>query len=331
MEVLDHEWRQADDPKHLSIQDYGLITDLSICNPSGPMAYTQTLDYHGNLSLPGGVSPPELVHPFLDTDTVPQTNSFPTTPMPLDPALYRGTWSEVNSNFTSLPVEFPVQDLGSPWTLSPTCHDISQWQQASSWTTATTTTMTPTRQDFKAGRYCRGSQQLSLYQQQPLSRPAAQPPHKEQPNLPRPVPGSRAPNLTLPLSPPSSEYSVCGSASSSSQHSSGRTNKRLAGGGSSATRVLGHRRISGSSYTTNQEKSRAYHREVGMRNRQKERKDKERFEAASKGLESLNAELVAEERALTAEKLALRQQLFLHAFCNDTHIGEYLRLTSDQM
>jgi len=68
-----------------------------------------------------------------------------------------------------------------------------------------------------------------------------------------------------------------------------------------------------------------------MRNRQKERKDKERFEAASKGLESLNAELVAEERALTAEKLALRQQLFLHAFCNDTHIGEYLRLTSDQM
>ena len=83
--------------------------------------------------------------------------------------------------------------------------------------------------------------------------------------------------------------------------------------------------------TSRRDKYREYHREAGMRSRLKERRRKELFEHRTKDLQVLNAELVAEERALVNEKMALMEELFLHAACNDRVIDEYLAFAAQQV
>lgn len=62
---------------------------------------------------------------------------------------------------------------------------------------------------------------------------------------------------------------------------------------------------------------RAYHREVGARNRQKEKEERARFELQTQELEKVNAELVAEEKSLATQKLLLVNELFCHySQCN---------------
>ena len=72
------------------------------------------------------------------------------------------------------------------------------------------------------------------------------------------------------------------------------------------------------------ERKRAGRRAVETRHRKKERAGHEKIESTSKRLQDLHANLVAEERALTTEKLALMDQLLRHADCNDNNISEYL-------
>lgn len=79
-----------------------------------------------------------------------------------------------------------------------------------------------------------------------------------------------------------------------------------------------------------QERKRAGRRAVETRHRKKEREDHEKIESTSKRLQDLNASLVAEERALTSEKLSLMGQLLSHAGCNDSAIAEYLRYASQE-
>lgn len=77
---------------------------------------------------------------------------------------------------------------------------------------------------------------------------------------------------------------------------------------------------------------RAYHREVGRRTRKKDREERARMEAATKDLEQVHASLVARERALMEERLALREELYLHArMCNDERIVSYLASTAQPM
>jgi len=77
---------------------------------------------------------------------------------------------------------------------------------------------------------------------------------------------------------------------------------------------------------------RAYHREVGMRNRKKDREKRERMEAATRHLEQIHASLMARERALMEERLALREELYQHArMCNDERIVNYLASTARPM
>ncbi|KAG7287654.1 hypothetical protein NEMBOFW57_007167 [Staphylotrichum longicolle] len=80
-----------------------------------------------------------------------------------------------------------------------------------------------------------------------------------------------------------------------------------------------------------QEMKRAGRRAVEMRHRKKEREDHEKIEMTSKRLQGLHAYLVAEERALKAEKLTLICQLLTHAHCNDSNIAEYLSYAPKQM
>ncbi len=72
------------------------------------------------------------------------------------------------------------------------------------------------------------------------------------------------------------------------------------------------------------ERKRAGRRAVETRHRKKERDGHEKIESMSKRLQDLHATLVAEERALTTEKLALMGQLLAHAGCHDNNISEYL-------
>ncbi|KAK3363307.1 hypothetical protein B0T25DRAFT_513354 [Lasiosphaeria hispida] len=77
---------------------------------------------------------------------------------------------------------------------------------------------------------------------------------------------------------------------------------------------------------------RAYHREVGTKGRLREREEKERIESATRDLEDLNADLIAQEKALTEEKLALKEELFRHAaYCNDSAISDYLTYTAKEI
>ncbi|KAK0753518.1 hypothetical protein B0T18DRAFT_16930 [Schizothecium vesticola] len=78
----------------------------------------------------------------------------------------------------------------------------------------------------------------------------------------------------------------------------------------------------------NREAYRAYHRAVGRRHREKEWKERERLEAATKDLERANANLVTRARALMEERLALREELHQHTWmCNDERIVNYLAAT----
>ncbi|KAK3897157.1 hypothetical protein C8A05DRAFT_39295, partial [Staphylotrichum tortipilum] len=77
-----------------------------------------------------------------------------------------------------------------------------------------------------------------------------------------------------------------------------------------------------------QERKRASRRVVETRHRKKEREGQEQIKTTSKRLQDLNANLVAEERALMAEKINLMGELLTHAHCNDTAIAEYLSYAS---
>lgn len=56
------------------------------------------------------------------------------------------------------------------------------------------------------------------------------------------------------------------------------------------------------------------------------------MEAATKDLEQVHADLMARERALMEERLALREELYLHArMCNDERIVNYLASTAQPM
>ena len=72
------------------------------------------------------------------------------------------------------------------------------------------------------------------------------------------------------------------------------------------------------------ERKRAGRRAVETRHRKKERDGHEKIETTSRRLQDRHAHLVAQERALTTEKLALVGQLLTHADCNDSNIAEYL-------
>ncbi|KAM7209725.1 hypothetical protein V8F20_000128 [Naviculisporaceae sp. PSN 640] len=78
------------------------------------------------------------------------------------------------------------------------------------------------------------------------------------------------------------------------------------------------------------EKIRAYHREVGARNRQKEKEERQRFEEQAQWLERVNLELVAEEKSLATEKLVLVNELFRHYSVCGAHsdVEEYLAVES---
>jgi len=80
-----------------------------------------------------------------------------------------------------------------------------------------------------------------------------------------------------------------------------------------------------------QERKRASRRVVETRHRKKEREGQEEIKTTSKRLQDLNANLVAEERALMAEKINLMGELLTHAHCNDTAIAEYLSYASRDM
>ncbi len=80
-----------------------------------------------------------------------------------------------------------------------------------------------------------------------------------------------------------------------------------------------------------QERKRASRRVVETRHRKKEREGQEQIKTTSKRLQDLNANLVAEERALMAEKINLMGELLTHAHCNDTTIAEYLSYASRDM
>jgi hypothetical protein len=56
------------------------------------------------------------------------------------------------------------------------------------------------------------------------------------------------------------------------------------------------------------------------------------MEAATRDLEQVHASLMARERALMEERLALREELYLHArMCNDEQIVQYLAPTARPM
>ncbi len=68
-----------------------------------------------------------------------------------------------------------------------------------------------------------------------------------------------------------------------------------------------------------------------MRNRKKEREERERMESMTKTLELEHESLVAWEKALVKERLELREQLYLHAeVCNNGkhEIVDYLNSTT---
>ncbi|KAM7217341.1 hypothetical protein V8F06_007284 [Rhypophila decipiens] len=80
------------------------------------------------------------------------------------------------------------------------------------------------------------------------------------------------------------------------------------------------------------EKIRAYHREVGARNRQKEKEERQRFELQSQWLEKVNADLVAEEKSLATEKMVLVNELFRHSRCGaHADVEEYLAVQSSKI
>ncbi|KAM7205322.1 hypothetical protein V8F33_001153 [Rhypophila sp. PSN 637] len=80
------------------------------------------------------------------------------------------------------------------------------------------------------------------------------------------------------------------------------------------------------------EKIRAYHREVGARNRQREKEERQRFELQSQWLEKVNADLVAEEKSLATEKMVLVNELFRHSQCGaHADVEEYLAVQSSKI
>lgn len=81
------------------------------------------------------------------------------------------------------------------------------------------------------------------------------------------------------------------------------------------------------------DKIRAYHRQVGARNRQKEREERQRFEEQSLWLEKVNVDLVAEEKSLATEKLVLVNELFHHYSVCGAYgdVEEYLAVESLKM
>ncbi|KAK4219038.1 hypothetical protein QBC37DRAFT_167040 [Rhypophila decipiens] len=80
------------------------------------------------------------------------------------------------------------------------------------------------------------------------------------------------------------------------------------------------------------EKIRAYHREVGARNRQKEKEERRRYELQSQWLEKVNADLVAEEKSLAMEKMVLVNELFRHSQCGaHADVEEYLAVQSSKI
>src|SRR4029434_8478837 len=72
------------------------------------------------------------------------------------------------------------------------------------------------------------------------------------------------------------------------------------------------------------ERKRASRRAVETRHRKKEREGQEQIKSTSKRLQDLHINLLAEERALVAEKITLMGELLTHAHCNDAAIAEYL-------
>lgn len=77
---------------------------------------------------------------------------------------------------------------------------------------------------------------------------------------------------------------------------------------------------------------RAYHRQAGDRRRKKARGKMAQMEAATRELEQVHTSLMARERALVEERLALREELYLHArMCNDERIVNYLASTAGPM
>jgi len=78
------------------------------------------------------------------------------------------------------------------------------------------------------------------------------------------------------------------------------------------------------------ERKRAERRTIETRHRRKQRDGHEKIESTFERLKDLNANLVAEERALTTEKLALMEQLLTHADCNDDNVAYYLLYASKE-
>ncbi|KAK1837116.1 hypothetical protein QBC39DRAFT_3916 [Podospora conica] len=73
----------------------------------------------------------------------------------------------------------------------------------------------------------------------------------------------------------------------------------------------------------------AYHRAAGTRSRQKKRDNTKNMEAATRDMEQAHASLIAREKALTEERLVLREELYKHArMCNDERIVKYLASTA---
>lgn len=82
---------------------------------------------------------------------------------------------------------------------------------------------------------------------------------------------------------------------------------------------------------TEKEKNRAYHREVGARNRLKEKQEKAHYESERQFLENLNTQLIAEEKQLATEKQSLFDELYRHSLCNHNDVDKFLILESQKM
>ncbi|KAK4239727.1 hypothetical protein C8A03DRAFT_32171 [Achaetomium macrosporum] len=75
---------------------------------------------------------------------------------------------------------------------------------------------------------------------------------------------------------------------------------------------------------------RASRREIEIRHRNKGR-EHQKIKSASDELESKHADLVAQEKALTEQKLTFMGELLAHAHCNDSAISEYPSMASEEM